>query len=101
MEDDSKLIAAGRSPLTLPVRQGGRIRIRAEATGFEPATKTVTISDDVDQEAVSLSLVPIAHPEPPHLTSAPQPNPAPVAKPAGKSPRSPTKPTDADDKIIE
>ncbi len=100
VEDATKLIAAGRSPLTLPAPQGTRVRIRAEATGFEPMTKAITIGD-VDQQAVTLSLVPLARPDLAHSTSVPQSNPAPIAKPAPKSPRSPAKPTDSDDKIME
>ena len=100
VEDATKLLAAGRSPLTVPLPQGAHVQIRAEATGFEPTMKTLTIGA-ADQQAVTLTLVPSA----PAVPRPPQINPrsvtSPASKPAAKSPHPVTKPAEPDDKIME
>jgi hypothetical protein len=101
VEDTAALIAAGRSPLTVSVRPGAHVQIRADARGLEPTTKAVTVGDQ-DQQTIMLTLAPVtpAIPQPPvpiHRSSS-----DPVAKPAARATRSPTKPTDPDDdKIME
>ncbi|TMQ21434.1 MAG: hypothetical protein E6J91_02640 [Deltaproteobacteria bacterium] len=104
VEDATKLIAAGRSPLTVPVPQGIRIQIRAEAPGFASALQAITIGE-LEQKAVTLSLVPVAR-LPSAPTSAPTSIASPIAKPAPTSSRpassrSPEKPAASDDKILE
>jgi serine/threonine protein kinase len=104
VEDATKMIASGRSPLTVPVPQGAHIQIRADASGYEPALKAITIGE-LDQQAVVLALVPSAHLQPLHPTSAPKSSAVPVVQPAPKSqPPSasrPIKPAESDDKILE
>ena len=104
VEDATKLIAAGRSPLTVPVPQGIRIQIRAEAPGFASTLQAITIGE-LEHQAVTLSLVPVAR-LPSAPTSAPTSIASPIAKPAPTSSRpassrSPEKPAASDDKILE
>jgi len=104
VEDATKLIASGRSPLTVPVPQGARLQIRAEASGYEPVLKAITIGE-LEHQSVALALVPSAYRQLSPPTNEPKSSAAPVAKPAPKSPRPPAsrpvKPAETDDKILE
>ncbi len=104
VEDATRLIASGRSPLTVPVPQHARIQIRADAPGYEPALKAIT-TDELEHQAVALALVPSANPQPSPPTNDPKSSAASVAKPAPKLPRPPAsrpiKPAETDDKILE
>jgi serine/threonine protein kinase len=111
VENATKQIASGRSPLTVSVPQGARIEIHADAPGYEPATKAIVIGDP-EQQTVVLALVASTHPVPSPTTNDPLPTASvptagatPLAKPPVPHPRPlsrpATKPTEPDDKILE
>ena len=79
---------AERSPLTIHVRPGTRVRLRAELEGFQAGRQDTTI--DHDGQAVVMTLVPLQAP-PSQAKTIPHATPAPSAATATK-PRRPARP---------
>jgi hypothetical protein len=98
IEDATTLIAAARSPLTIPVTQGARLRITAELSGHASVSQTLTV-DEQDRHTVTLTLAPVAR----AASTTPRRESPTTRKPSSRAPHRPAKPKEPDyiDEIIK